>query len=143
MEGQKQREVKIDDIEASFDDIMEKVGQTSFIQWQGFTKSSTSLTKQMEELVKSMSIFKEIQQRRFMGTMKTLKGCDIPDLIKTVKAKKLPKEALKAIAPKFKFEGDKLVLAETPEKIKEDALKVYDEYRGVNEAIIAKLKEAN
>ena len=78
-----------------------------------------------------------------MGTMKTLKGCDIPDLIKTVKAKKLPKEALKAIAPKFKFEGDKLVLAETPEKIKEDALKVYDEYKGVNEAIIAKLKEAN
>ena len=68
----------------------------------------------MEELVKSLSIFKEIQQRRFMGTMKTLKGCDIPDLIKTVKAKKLPKEALKAIAPKFKFDGDKLVLAETP-----------------------------
>ena len=93
---------------------MEKVGQASFIQWQGFTKSSTSLTKQMEELAKSLSIFKEIQQRRFMGTMKTLKGCDIPDLIKTVKAKKLPKEALKAIAPKFKFDGDKLVLAETP-----------------------------
>jgi hypothetical protein len=35
--------------------------------------------------------------------MKKLKGLDIPDLIKTVKAKKLPKEALKSILPKFQL----------------------------------------
>lgn len=36
--------------------------------------------------------------------MKKLKGLDLPDLIKTVKAKKLPKEALKAVLPRFKLE---------------------------------------
>lgn len=35
--------------------------------------------------------------------MKKLKGYDIPDLIKTVKSKKLPKEALKSISSKFKL----------------------------------------
>lgn len=35
--------------------------------------------------------------------MKKLKSTDVPDLIKTVKAKKLPKEALRAIAPRFKL----------------------------------------
>jgi len=33
--------------------------------------------------------------------MKKLKGSDVPDLIKTVKGKKLPKEALKTILDKF------------------------------------------
>lgn len=142
MEGEKEREVKIDDIEASFDDILGQLGEASFVQWDGFTKSSTGLTKQMEELVKSLSIYKEIQQRRFMGTMKKLKGCDVPDLIKTVKSKKLPKEALKAIAPQFKFEGDKLVLSQTAEALKEEAASVYNDYKDVNDAIINKLKEA-
>lgn len=45
----------------------------------------------MEELAKNLAIFKEIQQKRFIGTMKKLKTLDVPDLIKTVKAKKLPK----------------------------------------------------
>lgn len=35
--------------------------------------------------------------------MKKLKGSDIPDLIKTVKSKKLPREALKTIVNKFKI----------------------------------------
>ena len=95
----------------------------------------------MEELVKSIAIYKEIQQRRFMGTMKKLKGCDIPDLIKTVKSKKLPKEALKAIAPRFKFEGEKLVLVDTSANLKEEATNVFDEYKEVNDAISDKLKE--
>lgn len=42
--------------------------------------------------------------------MKTLKAYDIPDLIKTVKAKKLPKEALKTILGKFTVKEDKLEL---------------------------------
>ncbi len=36
--------------------------------------------------------------------MRTLKSVDIPDLIKTVKSKKLPKEALKTILSKFVFD---------------------------------------
>jgi len=55
----------------------------------------------MEELAKTLSIYREIQQRRFITNMKKLKGCDVPDLIKTVKAKKLPKEALKTISARF------------------------------------------
>jgi hypothetical protein len=37
--------------------------------------------------------------------MKKLKSLDLPDLIKTVKAKKLPKEALKSVLPRFKLDG--------------------------------------
>jgi hypothetical protein len=40
---------------------------------------------------KSVSILREVQHRNFIQTMKKLKGFDLPDLIKTVKAKKLPK----------------------------------------------------
>jgi hypothetical protein len=40
--------------------------------------------------------------------MKSLKGFDIPDLIKTVKAKKLPREALKTILSKFTLNEGKL-----------------------------------
>ena len=36
--------------------------------------------------------------------MRTLKCIDVPDLIKTVKNKKLPKEALKTILSKFVFD---------------------------------------
>jgi hypothetical protein len=55
----------------------------------------------MEELVRGIQIYREIQQKRFINSMKKLKSTDIPDLIKTVKAKKLPKEALKSIIGKF------------------------------------------
>ena len=84
-------EVTIDHIEKSFDQILTTTGENSFVQWETFTKSSTGLTKQMDELQKSISIYREIQQRRFIINMKKLKGCDVPDLIKTVKSKKLPK----------------------------------------------------
>ncbi len=40
--------------------------------------------------------------------MKKLKGYDIPDLIKTVKSKKLPKEALKSISNRFKLNEGKI-----------------------------------
>ncbi len=50
--------------------------------------------------------------------MKKLKSLDLPDLIKTVKAKKLPKEALRTILPRFQLEGDKLNLIESVETLK-------------------------
>ena len=45
--------------------------------------------------------------------MKKLKSSDIPDLIKTVKAKKLPKEALKTIISRFKLNEGKVYLVDT------------------------------
>lgn len=75
--------------------------------------------------------------------MKKLKGLDIPDLIKTVKAKKLPKEAIRSILPKFKLNGDKVELTESPEDLKEQASKVYSEYVTEVEANAAKLREVS
>lgn len=101
-------EVKIENIEGNFDAVLELVGQESFVNWDGFTKSSSQLSRQMEDLAKQLAIFRDVQQRRFISTMKQLKGYDVPDLIKTVKAKKLPKEALKTILNRFQLNGEKL-----------------------------------
>lgn len=73
--------------------------------------------------------------------MKKLKGYDIPDLVKTVKAKKLPKEALKAITGRFKMNEEKLQLVEPCDKMKEDASKIFGEYVKENETLSSKLKE--
>ena len=64
------------------------------------------MTKQIDELIRGLTIYKDIQQKRFINTMKKMKTSDIPDLLKTVKAKKLPKEALKLILPKFNFDEE-------------------------------------
>ncbi len=55
--------------------------------------------------------------------MKKLKSLDLPDLIRTVKAKKLPKEALRTVLPRFQLDGEKLTLIESAETLKENALK--------------------
>lgn len=55
--------------------------------------------------------------------MKKLKSLDLPDLIKTVKSKKLPKEALRTILPRFQLDGEKLTLVEPAETLKASALK--------------------
>lgn len=73
--------------------------------------------------------------------MKKLKGFDIPDLIKTVKSKKLPKEALKSIAGRFKLNAEsKIELTENAQALREEAKKVITEYLNVNEAISNKIK---
>jgi len=56
--------------------------------------------------MRGLTIYRDIQQKRFVNAMKKLKGLDIPDLLKTVKAKKLPKEALRAIANNFEFDNE-------------------------------------
>lgn len=96
----------------------------------------------MEELAKHLTIFRDVQQRRFISTMKQLKGFDVPDLIKTVKAKKLPKEALKAILPRFKLNGEKLELVESTEALKADSKKLFETYTAINEVLTSKLAEA-
>jgi hypothetical protein len=40
--------------------------------------------------------------------VKKLKSYDIPDLLQTVKTKKLPKEALKGVLPRFTTKNEKI-----------------------------------
>jgi hypothetical protein len=74
--------------------------------------------KALDELAKNITILKEIQHKKFILTMKKLKSSDVPDLIKTVRAKKLPKEALKTILSRFKLNEGKAELSETAESLK-------------------------
>lgn len=110
--------VKIDDVEKNFDKIQTLVGEESYVNWEEFTKSSTDVVKTIDELGKNISIFREAQHKNFIQTMKKLKSLDVPDLIKTVKAKKLPREALRGLLVRFKLEGEDLSLNEPAEKLK-------------------------
>lgn len=134
-------ELKIDDIEQNFDAILELTGQDSYVNWEAFTKGSTEFTKTLDELAKNIAILREIQHKKFIITMKKLKGADIPDLIKTVKAKKLPREALKTILTRFRLNDGKIELIETPEALKAESKAIFEDYIGVNEAASAKAKD--
>ena len=93
--------------------------------------------------MRGLTIYREIQQKRFLNAMKKLKGLDIPDLLKTVRAKKLPKEALKAIINNFEFnEEGKIKLVTDAAKLKANSVESYKEYTSVNEELTKKLKEA-
>lgn len=106
-------DIKIDDIEQNFDSILQLTGQDSYVNWDTFTKSSTEYMKALDDLAKNIAILKEIQQKKFIVTMKKLKSSDIPDLIKTVRSKKLPKEALKTILSRFKLNDGKVELIDS------------------------------
>jgi hypothetical protein len=106
-------DIKISDIEANYDHILELTGQDAFVNWETFTKNSTEFIKTLEELAKNIAIIREIQQKKFIITMKKLKSTDVPDLIKTVRAKKLPKEVLKAILSRFRMNEGKIELVQS------------------------------
>jgi hypothetical protein len=98
--------------------------------------------KSLDELAKSIAIIKEIQHKKFILTMKKLKSADVPDLIKTVRAKKLPKEALKAIIGRFKLNDGKVELQDSVESLKAESTSILEEYININKAAIAKTNEA-
>lgn len=82
--------------------------------------------------------FKQVFHFRYL--VKKLKSYDLPDLLGAVKAKKLPKEALRGVLPRFKLgENEKLELTEPVESLKENANKAFDEYIEKNETFIAEL----
>lgn len=64
--------------------------------------------------------------------MKSLKSADIPDLIKTVKSKKLPVQALKTITSRFQIVDGKISLKKSAEELKEEAKTIFDEYVNTN-----------
>ena len=116
-------------------------GQDSYVNWDAFTKNSSEFMKSLDELAKNIATLREIQHKKFILTMKRLKGSDVPDLIKTVRAKKLPKEALKAIVGRFKMNEGKLELAESVEALRNESVTVLEEYLSNNNAAVAKTKE--
>ncbi len=116
-------QVDIATVEKNFDNILQIVGENPYVDWEKFTKSSSDVVKTIDELSKSLAIFREAQHKNFIQTMKKLKSLDLPDLVKTVKAKKLPKEALRTVLPRFQLDGDKLTLVESAENLKESAQK--------------------
>ena len=116
-------QVDIATVEKNFENILQIVGENAYVNWDKFTKSSSEVVKTIDELSKSLAIFREAQHKNFIQTMKKLKSLDLPDLIRTVKAKKLPKEALRTILSRFQLDGEKLTLIESAETLKESALK--------------------
>ena len=75
--------------------------------------------------------------------MKKLKGLDIPDLLKTVRAKKLPREALKSILGKFTTSSEGVVLNCSPQILREESKKIYDEYVQSNLQIQGAVESTN
>lgn len=73
--------------------------------------------------------------------MKKLKSLDLPDLISAVKSKKLPKEALRGVLPRFKVAGDKIELTESVETLKQNATKQFEDYVTKNNAFLEELKK--
>ena len=93
--------------------------------------------------MRGLSIYREIQQKRFLNAMKKLKSIDLPDLLKTVKSKKLPREALKAIVDKFNFDSEgKIQLLKPIEQLRNESKGNFHDYISVNEELTIKLKEA-
>jgi hypothetical protein len=51
-------EVTIALVEANFDAILEKVGENSYVDWESFTKGSSDVVKTIDELNKTIAIFR-------------------------------------------------------------------------------------
>lgn len=82
------------------------------------------------------------QVNHILTPVKKLKSLDLPDLIGAIKAKKLPKEALRSVLPRFKLgEGDKIELVEPVEELKTNANKDFEEYLSKNESFLQELKK--
>jgi hypothetical protein len=79
---------------------------------------------------------REVQQKKFVNIMKKLKAIDIPDLIKTVKAKKLPKIALKSIVSHFSLSNGNIELLATPESLKREVQSIEVEYKKIHKSLV-------
>lgn len=75
--------------------------------------------------------------------MKKMKNSDIPDLIKTVKAKKLPREALKGILNKFSVTNNQITLNYSAENLKADCSGLYNGYVETNKLLSNSLSLTN
>lgn len=74
--------------------------------------------------------------------MKKLKSLDLPDLIGAVKTKRLPKEALRGVLPRFKSgENEKIELVEPVETLRTNANKELDDYINRNNVFLEELKK--
>jgi hypothetical protein len=83
--------VTIEAIENSFDDILGQVGTEAFIDWQKFSYINSEITNSIDEFNKVLTKFREYHHRNFIQVVKRLKSIDLPDLIRGIKSKRLPK----------------------------------------------------
>lgn len=81
------------------------------------------------------------QVHSFNYSVKKLKSLDLPDSIESVRKKKLPKEVLKPIIPRFKLENEKISLVDSKESLKEEALKEYAVYKASNEELVSEIEK--
>jgi hypothetical protein len=79
-----------------------KVGSESLINWSKFSQSGIEIINSINEFNRVLNKYREQQNANFLAVMKKLKGLDLPDLIKSVKSKKLPKEVLKGSLKLFR-----------------------------------------
>lgn len=121
-------EVNIDLLVSHSDEILQATGQDSLVDWDVFSKSSNELLKSIEGVSRQIHNFREAQQQNFLETMRKLKGADVVDVVKTVKSKKLPNQALKIILNRFKVEDGKPVLAQPLEELKKEASTAFNEF---------------
>lgn len=104
-------------MEKNTDAILEKVGKETFVNWDQFSQSSSDVARSIDQLNNSLALFREVQHKSFIQTMKKLKSLDLPDVLQAVKSKKLPKEALRGVLNRFKLNGDNLELVESKEHL--------------------------
>lgn len=133
-------QINIETVVKNSENILAKVGTEAFVNWDEFTIDSAEVVKTIDRLNSSIAIFRDSQHKNFIQTMKKLKSLDLPDLIQAVNAKKLPKEALRAVLPRFKFEGENLELVESAETLKANAKQEYEAYSQKNKEFIAEMK---
>ena len=62
-----------------------------------------------------------------------MKGADLPDMFKSVKANKLHIKALKPVLKRFKLNGEEIELADTIENLKKEAVDSLGEYTKNND----------
>ena len=72
--------------------------------------------------------------------MKKMKGADLPDMFKAVKANKLHPKALKSIVSRFRLNGEDIELAEPLETLKQEAQESLSTYVSNNTEIIQHLQ---
>ena len=64
--------INLETIEKNFNSILEKTGTESFVPWEDFTKTSTSIVNSIDSLTKWLGIFREMQHKNFIQTSKNL-----------------------------------------------------------------------
>jgi|JI6StandDraft_1071083.scaffolds.fasta_scaffold09839_4 hypothetical protein len=142
-------ELKQQDLEKDLDKALTLAGSESFVDWEAFKKTSNDVSVGLETLSKKCHMLRESQQKNFIlnstritDVVKKLKSLDVPDVLKDVKAKKLPHQALKTILTRFRLQEGELQLVEPLEELKKQAGELAEPFLARNRDLLKILTEA-